>query len=40
MNAPCQAMQDRIADHVLRLLDPTQADALPQHMHSCPGCRG
>jgi len=33
-------MQDRIADHVLGLLDPTQADALLQHIDSCAGCRG
>ena len=39
MNAPCQTMQDRIADHVLGLLDPAQADALLQHIDSCPGCR-
>jgi len=39
MNAPCQTMQDRIAEHVLGLLDQAQADALLQHIDSCPGCR-
>jgi hypothetical protein len=39
MNGPCAGMQDRIADYVLGALDPSQADALREHVSECANCR-
>jgi predicted anti-sigma-YlaC factor YlaD len=39
MNQPCPQMQDRIADYVLGVLDPRQAEILQEHLAGCEACR-
>jgi hypothetical protein len=39
MNQPCPQMQDRIADYVLGVLDPQQAEILQEHLAGCEACR-
>lgn len=39
MNQPCPQVQDRIADYVLGVLDPRQAEILQEHLAGCDACR-
>ena len=39
MNNPCNKMQDKIADYILKVLAPGDVEALHDHFDKCPGCR-
>lgn len=39
MNGPCPNMQERIADAVLGALEAPEAQAVEEHLATCPACR-